>query len=256
MEINEEFALFYGILLGDGSIGKYGYKKYKNKFNYNINITCNALDDWPFTNKVILPILKEITGKEIFPRKDIDRNSIRINFSNKPLFYFLKGIGFPVGKKGQNLIIPSIFYEKNLIKYIIQGFFATDGCICLTKNPNKYYPRIESQTIHKKMILQIKDYLEFLGMKGKFYDCKSKPSLHFKNVQARYKFQFNGKENLLLFEKHIGFVNPKHKDRFSNFLKYSETYDQLIAGVPSCEQKYYRLENMTPRGFEPRTTSS
>jgi len=244
LKINRDLALFYGIMLGDGCIGLYKCKGYKNKYNYNLDLSCNAFDDWPFINNIVLPLLKRLTERDILPRKSTPNNAIRINFCNKELFYYLKKLDFPIGKKLNKPFIPKIFYEKNLVKYIIQGFFATDGCLVLTKNPNKYYPRLESRTTQKILISQIKEYLVELGMKGYFYDSKSKPNPKWKTFQKQYKFQFNGRENLILFRKLIGFVNPKHQERFENFLDYSKRYDKAIKGIPSQNQKFYRINNL------------
>ena len=241
MEIDKDFALFYGILLGDGCIGKYKYKEYKNKYNYNISITCNALDDKPFFDKIVSPLIFKLTGRKIPHRIKKEENTIYFNFCNKKLFYKLKDIGFPLGKKGPNLFIPKVFFERGLIKYVIQGFFATDGSLVLTKNPNKYYPRLESQTIHKNLISQIHEYFCSIGMKGHKYDCSFVVDIRFKTVQRKYKFQFNGVSNLLVFKEQIGFVNPKQQDKFEKFIKYSKAYDLSIRGIPFQKQSQCRI---------------
>lgn len=251
MKINEDFALFYGILLGDGSIGKYKYKEYKNKFNYNINITC-GLDDKLFFDNVVVPLLFKLTGRnyKYYPKKSC--NAITFSICNKRLFYFLEKIGFPLGKKGINLHIPELFYKYNFLKFITQGLFATDGCFVLTKNPNKYYPKLEIHSISNILIEEVYLYLSSIGMKGSFYLCKRKKDKWF----PRYKLQFNGMKNLLTFKEKIGFVNPKHQQKFLNFLRYSEKYDELIKGIPAQKQKFYRLEKMATPRFELGTSSS
>ncbi|HIJ11134.1 TPA: hypothetical protein HA278_03705 [Candidatus Woesearchaeota archaeon] len=245
MRIDKYLALLYGILLGDGSIGMYKCKGYQNKFNYNITITCNLLDDWPFINEIVLPLLKRLTSRDIRPRDKSHNNTIRINFCNKNLFFFLRELDFPVGKKADKPYIPKIFYDKDLVKYVVQGFFATDGSLVLTKNPNKYYPRIESKTTHKILMKQIKDYLNELGMNGYFYDYKfKKVDTRWKTVRKQYRFQFNGKKNLILFSKLIGFVNPKQREKFERFLNYSREYDKLVERIHVRDQKIYRLNNL------------
>lgn len=265
-KINKDWALLYGILLGDGSIGLYKYKGYKNKYNYNVNITCNAFDDWPFINEVVLPLLKRITSKDIRARA-AQRNAIRINFSNAQLYYQLRKLGFPSGKKGPKIIIPKIFYKKNLIKYVIQGFFATDGCIVITKNSHKYYPRIEEQTIHKYLMPQVYNYLLDKGMNGGLY--KSGKIIHFSITSfnsnyIRYRFQFNGERNLILFRDKIGFVNPKHQRRCADYLLYSEEYELCLEGIHYRKQSEIKNEldpigkkfSLMPRGrFELPTTA-
>jgi hypothetical protein len=105
-----------------------------------------------------------------------------------------------------------------------------------SKNPNKYYPRIESVVIHKEFLKQIYDYLISIGLSGAYYLCKSKPSPRWKTSQTKYRFQFNGVENLLSFENLVGFINPKHKRKYVFFLQYSSKYDSSVLGKPLREQ--------------------
>lgn len=234
-EVDKDFALLYGIMLGDGCLSLF------NKRTKFITITGSSKDDLPFFREIISPVLKRFRGKDTNIKFRKDCNAIEFNFTDFNLFDFIYSVGFPIGKKGTEILIPKIFYEKNLMRYITQGFMATDGSLVLTKNPNKYYPRIESMAICKNVLKQIYDYLCLLGMNGAFYLAKSKPYYKWKNVQERYRFQFNGKQNLLIFNEKVGFVNPKHIKKFINFMEY--------------DKKYVR-NNMATLGVEPRTPSS
>lgn len=209
-------------MLGDGCLCEC-------KKHYIITVTCDLYQDKPFFDNIVSSVLFRLTNKKVNYRLRKKYNAIEFNFSNKPLFHKLKLLGFPIGKKGPNIIIPKIFYQRNLLKYVVQGFFATDGSFVLTKNPNKLYPRLESQTIHKKLILQIHKFLTNLGMNGHFYTCKSRPNFAFcKTEQRKYKFQFNGIKNVILFNKKIGFINPKQRLRYHNFIMYSRKYSAIV----------------------------
>ena len=165
LNYEEKFALLYGIMLGDGCLSLVeGRKKF-------IVITCSLEDDLPFFQKVVSPLLKEFRGKDTNIKFRKACRAIDFNFTDKELFDLIHFKGFPIGKKGPNLIIPDEFYKNNLLKFIVQGFFATDGSLVLTRNPNKFYPRIEGNGISKKLISQISDYLRDIGMKGRCYDC-------------------------------------------------------------------------------------
>lgn len=257
--MDKDFALLYGIMLGDGCIGKYKRKDRENGFYYNVCITCNANDDWPFINSVVLPLLKRFTGRDIKPRKaNPGKNVIQLNFSDKGLFSKLDKTGFPVGKKGTKITIPNIFYKRKLIKYLLQGFFATDGSFFLIKNPNKYYPRLEIQVISKDLLKEFYIYLNNLGIKTHFYMSKSNKPKKWKNEFQRYRIQINGKKNLILFRNKVGFVNPKQENKFKNFIKYDLLYNKTIKGIPANQQKFVRIEGflrMALRGFEPPITS-
>ena len=221
--MDKNWALLYGIMLGDGCLSECK----KHRF---VVITCNIHDDKPFFERVVIPLLTKLRNRQVVYKVKEKYGAIEINFSDKMLFHKISSLGFPVGKKGPSLKIPSLFLENGkVMKYIIAGFFATDGSLVLTKNPNKFYPRLEAKAIHKTLILQIRNYLTSLRLKGHFYRCKSRPDPRWKVTQKQYKFQFNGKRNLILFNDLIGFVNPKHKQRFLNFLAYSREYDKKKA---------------------------
>ena len=238
-EVNEDIALLYGILLGDGCINEYKRKGRKNSYLCSISITCNALDDKPFFNKVVNPLINKLRKKETKWRVGYS-NKIEFNFHDRDLFYKLSSLEFVRGKKGNKIYIPEIFYKNNLVKYIVQGFFATDGCLFLTKNPHKYYPRVESHANCINLLKQIYEYLNSIGMNGGFYKCSKRYS-GFKSDKDSSKFQFNGLKNLLIFNEKIGFVNPKHQTKFNNFIGYTKHYDNIIKNIPSQEQKDVRL---------------
>jgi len=222
LNYEEKFALLYGIMLGDGCLS---LVKGKKKF---ISITCSLDDDLPFFQEVVSFLLKNFRDKNTNIKIRKNYGAIEFNFIDAKLFDLISSKGFPIGKKGSNLFIPEMFYKDNLLKNIVQGFFATDGSLVLTKNPNKFYPRIEGNGISKRLISQISDYLKKTGMKGNFYDAKRKKVYFDKHLhQKQYRFQFNGKKNLLLFNEKIGFVNPKQAIKFNNFLRYDEEYIPL-----------------------------
>lgn len=226
-KMEKNLALFYGILLGDGCLSKSKRKDRKNCYIYTIAITCNAHNDKPFFNRIVIPLINKLIRKEIKFRERKD-GSIEIKVYNKELFIYLNNLGFPIGKKGTNIITPKIFYDKRLVKYIVQGLFATDGCFALTKNPDKYYPRLVLKAIHKDLILQIYDYLQKMGLKGHFYSSKSRPDPRWKRPHKQYLFQFNGLKNLLIFKNKIDFVNPKQQNLFIKFFEYNKEYDNLV----------------------------
>lgn len=256
MLVNKNLSLLYGILLGDGCLCKHVNKS--GRKYYFISITGNYYDDKPFYNLIVVPLLNRlrINKKQVRFKDRKKYGKIEITISDKVLFNQLNEIGFPIGKKGPDLEIPKIFYKKDLLKYIVQGFFATDGSLVLTKNPNKFYPRIESRTIHKILIKQIHEYLLSIGMNGSHYFCLSRPDPRWKVVQDQYRFQFNGKKNLILFEEKVGFINPKQCKKFLDFIEYDAHYNKSIKGIPSSKQRTIRdpinlkfMEKMALRGI-------
>lgn len=257
---DQKIALLYGIMAGDGCLCEYAGKR--GSSCYGLTIT-GGVDDFLFHKEVVHPLLRHFRGKNTKMRIRKDCRAIEFNFTDKKLFNLMHSYGFPIGKKGQKICVPKIFYDKNLVKYVVQGFMATDGSLVLTKNPNKFYPRVESVVIHKDFLRQVYDYMIFVGLKGAYYLSKSKPNSRWKTSRPKYRFQFNGKDNLLLFEKLIGFINPKHKKKYDDFLEYDGIYDSSIKRIPVDEQRVVREEinsqlmvNMAVLGVEPRTSSS
>jgi len=167
--------------LGDGCLSQYTSKF--GKVYKVIVITCSLNDDLLFFQEVLIPLLNRIRLKENRFKIRNHYGSIECQFMDTPLFKFINSIGFPIGKKGTEIIISKVFYDLDLMKYIVQGFMATDGSLVLTKNPNKYYPRIEASAICKIALRQIYDYMISRGMTGAFYLSKSKPNPRWKTSQ-------------------------------------------------------------------------
>lgn len=210
LEVNRNFALLYGIMLGDGCLSLFNGRK---KF---ISIAGSLVDDKPFFEKIIQPIIKRMINKEIPIKLKPYCGSLELNFVNYRLFDFISGFGFPIGKKGNRLFIPKIFYDKHLIKYIIQGFFATDGSLVLTDNNGTLYPRVEANGIAINLIKEISNLLNNLGINCKLYQAKRTKSFMY-GCQEQYRLQMNGKENLKKFVKKIGFVNPKQIEKLNKY---------------------------------------
>lgn len=261
-EIDKDFALLYGIMLGDGCLSQFR-RSDKNSYRKMIVITGSSLDDLPFFRDVVNPIFFKIRGKETKIKFKRNCNAIEIQVTDEKLFDFIVSLGFPIGKKGSDIFIPQIFYENHLVEQIISGFFATDGSLVLTKNPNKYYPRLEAHAICNRLLKQIYEYLKTKGLQGNgFYECRrQKVNGGFNEVFKKYRFQFNGIKNLILFNKLIGFSNPKYNYKFEQFMKYSEEYSskavstKLVKSVSSeVNGRFERL--MATPGVEPGTSAS
>mgnify|MGYP001594995883 CR=1 FL=1 len=211
LKLNKNFAILYGIMLGDGCLSLvYGRKKF-------ISIAGNSNDDVPFFKDIVKPIFKSLINKDISIKFRKYENTIDFNFVNHKLFDFIHSFGFPIGKKGDKLFIPKIFYDKKLVKYVLQGFFATDGSLVLTDNNGTLYPRVEANGVSKKLIEEISNYLNSVGIKCNLYLAKRRIQTGFLNRQEQYRIQINGKDNLEKFKKLIGFINPKQIEKLNYY---------------------------------------
>jgi len=203
MVIDKNFALLYGIMLGDGCLSKYSGSK-------AVVITCDFHSDTEFFDEIVVPKLQKLRGKPVKYRLRGDQGKIEINFSDKDLFDKFSAIGFPIGKKGRHLKIPHVF-EGKLMKHVVAGVFATDGSLVKADNNGTIYPRLEIESISKIFLEQITKFLIENNMKGNIYN-----SVHRKEGFQIYRMEFPGKSNLMKFRKSVGFVNPKHEKKFKN----------------------------------------
>jgi intein/homing endonuclease len=207
--MKEKIALIYGTLLGDGCLSKVGNARF-------ISITCSLYSDIPFF-EFIRPIIEEIRGKPIKFYKSHKQGKVEINFSDVNMFNKFVSLGFPIGKKGTEIQIPNKFDLP--MKPLIQGYFATDGSLVITNNNGTSYPRIEFSSISKNLLTQIKVYLASLEIGGNIYISK-KYNNHWNSL---YRLQINGKKKLVIFHKKIGFINPKHQEKYEQFKKSGGT---------------------------------
>ncbi len=204
MDITRDLAEFYGILLGDGCISVYTARK-ANKINRVIRIDGNLFTDLKYY-EYVKKLIKEIIGKDVTIKFRKDCNGIFIVFQKKEFSNFLHySLKFPYGKKTfAKLEIPEIFLnDKFLLRFLLRGFFDTDGCIYFTKNNSKIrnYPIIELSNHNVEFLNCLKHALESLGFKPIFSHYCDSLKLH-------------GKKNLRLWMKQIGSSNI---DKFSKY---------------------------------------
>lgn len=209
----KETALIYGILLGDGCLSK-------GKKGFFISITGHFEDDVPFFDK-IQPLLSKMRGKrtKYYLRKT--QGKIEFNFSDKNLFNQFHNLGFPIGKKGDSILIPDVLCNC-FMKEVLQGYFAADGSVILTNNNGIIYPRLEIKSISKKLLDSVKSYLDNLGLRANIYTNSEVP-----NGSTIHRLQMNGRNNLFEFKNKIGFYNPKHEVKFRIYEKIKSAADGI-----------------------------
>jgi len=200
-KISKELAVLYGIMLGDGCLSKAAGKNF-------ISICGSFYDDKPFYDNVLRNLVEKFRGRATNYRERPKHGKIEFNFVDKNLFAMFNKLGFPIGVKGDKIYIPKVF-EGRLFRHAIAGLFSTDGSLVLTNNNGILYPRIEIQSICEKVLLQVRDFLNSNGLNGYVYNVKN---------GTIYRLQYNGKGNLHKFKHLIGFINPKHEEKFRNFI--------------------------------------
>lgn len=207
LQIDEDVAKLYGILAGDGCLSRHENHRI-------ISITGHIDDDLRFFEEVLIPLLENLRGKTMKYRQREKYGKIEINFSDKDLFKALKSAGFPIGKK-ELLEIPDTI-PKELYPEVISGYFATDGSVVLTDNNGILYPRIEIQGKSHEILQQSRDFLHDKGITGSVYEHTRTTNL---GKYTIYRLQINGREKALMFRDIIGFLNPKHRDKFTDYVE-------------------------------------
>ena len=209
LEINDPFFLeFYGILLGDGWIGRYPYK---NKSAHIIGISGHSKLDRKFFIYCQKNIEK-LFNRRGYLKEKMKSKSIELQIGHKILLETLnKELGFPIGKKGRGLKINHkiLSLKFNKLRYVIRGIFDTDGSFYLDKTPaNNYYPCISIQMKAPILIKQLKDILVEQGFKVLYREKKDMITL-------------KGKIQLKKWMNEIGSSNSKHLDKINALVAQS-----------------------------------
>lgn len=208
--MNEKEALLLGVMLGDGCLSK--TKSKNGGSRYLVVVSGHINDDRKFLLEVVKPIFLELFSKDVKVREQPNYGKIDLRICSKDLLTFMnKEWSLPIGKSRNKKISSKFLSDRNLVKNIAAGFFATDGSLVITNNNGIIYPRIEFQNISRQILKQIQDFLIMLGLKGGLYKMN-------RDNGIVYRLQYNGKKSLLKFKKEIGFINPKHQLKFDKFM--------------------------------------
>jgi len=189
--MNKELAEFVGILLGDGSIDA--------KRQHRIQITLNKTElEYA---KYIIKIIKKLFAVKILLKFRKTENALDIQIFNKELVDFLiNKIGMKASPKWGRAVIPKIFMNTKLEKYVLRGYFDTDGSVVITNNNGILYPRLEMKICPSPMRNSIIDILDRLNFRFGAYNIENK----------RTRIQMNGQGQLGKWLKEIGIKNPNY----------------------------------------------
>ena len=97
---------------------------------------------------------------------------------------------------------------KKLGKYVLRGYFDTDGSVVLTNNNGTLYPRLEMKISPSPMQRQLQILL-------------NKYDFHYQthNIgKGKVRIQMNGKNALRKWSTLIGFSNLKHRRKAATIL--------------------------------------
>ena len=195
---NRKLAEFIGILLGDGSISIKEYRVqitlHKNEINYAIYIS-----------RLIIKLFN-IKPKIRF-RKNENALDIRI-FSKQFVDFLLNEIGLVPAPKWNRAVIPDYYIGSRLDKYILRGYFDTDGSIVITNNNGTIYPRLEMKVCPSPMKNSLIKILKRRNFRFGAYNIENN----------RTRIQMNGYSQLFKWIKEIGIKNTNQLNKIKKLI--------------------------------------
>ncbi len=197
--LTSELAYFIGLFIGDGFTNKYGSY-------YIIQFTGDKKEE-QFYRTLITNYCTNLFN--ITPKIKDDRvsNAIRVNLYSKDLFDLItKRFKISAGRKSRTVLIPKeiLNAEPKILKMCIRGIYDAEGCVFFDKREsyNKPYPRIELHMCNLKLLRQIFNILNELGI-------KSTLGMSENNLRVT----IYGESEVKKFIREIGFFNPKQLEK-------------------------------------------
>lgn len=200
---SEDFAEFYGIMLGDGNLNK--IKSYK-KGTYMIRIVGDSRYDKDYLFRYISSLLKKLFAVKAHFGKFKNQNAIYVGVHSSKLINFLESEGFKPGNKIRNkLTIPEWIFEKeSFLKACLRGLIDTDGSIFRMSKRDPNLIRINF-TNHNLVLLN--------DTRKAFLQLGYHPS----KIICEKQFYLSRQSDIRKYLKDIGFSNKKHLDRVKMF---------------------------------------
>lgn len=203
--MSEEFAELVGVLLGDGSLNMYASEKYSTY--YRIKVTLHAQETQYI--RYVAKLLTSVLGAEphIRVRKEEQATDILV-FKKKCVLYLLAQ-GLVSSPKWGRARIPRSCMNTRFGRLVLRGYFDTDGCVVITDNNGRVYPRLEMKIspgpFQKQLLALLSDYSFRFGV----YDIG----------RGKVRVQLNGVQQLLAWNNTIGFSNEKHSAKVKLFME-------------------------------------
>ena len=192
--MDTELAELVGILLGDGTINIYP------KINhYRLKITLNSNED-QYANYIQRLFLNLFDCKLKLSFRE-NENTLDLLCFKRSIIRQLVQLGIVASPKWNRARVPELFMNKELGKYVLRGYFDTDGCVVITNNNGTKYPRLEMKVMPSPMKKQIQELLDIYGFKYGVYEIG----------RGEVRIQMNGQKQLQKWKSEIGFSNVKSR---------------------------------------------
>ena len=219
----EELAEFIGILTGDGHLAFRSGKGYKH---YEIRISGHWIDDQRYFNEIVNKIFKNLFNIKLLIKHRKDQGYTLLAYrDSKSIVNFLHKLNnLYLGNKSKKLkkIIPWINLSKKYKSAFLRGLADTDFSLCFKRKykQHHHYPVIKIEFKNKFLVNIVSKILTELGFK---YHLKYNNKWYDKRIQKYKIFHYidiNGKNQLKMWIKLIGFNNPKHFTKYQIWKKF------------------------------------
>jgi len=216
---NNNLAYLCGVFAGDGSLNFRA-----SRSEYFLKCVGNPKDEKGFYKKQIGPRFKNLFG--FMPKlKLYDRNTTYgfTVYSRALVLYLTRNIELPLGVKYACLKIPPPFLQQQrLLVSFIRGLFDTDGCISFKKKYRSipYYPVISFSSKSSSFVKEVSTILTKWGFNlFDYYNYKRKGPRTKEGFTCISGVEMNGNDNLILWQKRIGFFSSKHNKKINKYWK-------------------------------------
>ena len=190
-----KLAEFIGIMLGDGYFS-----------NNRLKISFNSKEDLKYINYV-KKLIQNLFDVEPILKFRKNENTAELFLFKRKILELLSDKGLKYSPKWDNAIIPRNFTSKKIEKYVLKGYFDTDGCLVTANNNGTIYPRLEMKVCPSPMQNQFIKILKNNNFKFGVYQIGN----------GKIRIQLNGKKQLKQWVDLVGFGNDKHANKINRF---------------------------------------
>jgi len=209
-QLTPELSEICGIHAGDGHLRK-------NKKEFELS---GGFEEKEYYDQRVIPLFNKVFDTGLKGRFFYSKKTYGFSTSNKIIRNTLADLGFPYGKKGLIVSVPTRILntdDRKIKRAFLRGIFDTDGCITfdkriynkdIFKKNRNYYPRIIFTTISEQLAKGIKRLSQQEGFNCKIYVYKSKKETE----HLKYKPQIVGTRALIEW---INKVSPRNTAKLS-----------------------------------------
>ena len=200
----ERLAEFIGILLGDGSISLLPSKQYSTFYCVKVTLDKRECQYRDYVAQQFFDVFGVMPKIKERP----EQNTVDICNFTKQAVQKVLSLGMLTSPKWHRAVIPKQYMSREFGKYILRGYFDTDGSVVLTNNNGTCYPRLEMKISPAPMQQQLIALLDLYGFRFGVYNIG----------KGKVRVQMNGKRQLEKWLAEIGFSNLKHLTKAEYFL--------------------------------------